>query len=231
MAQNPYTLMFGREPAQLISRAAQMSIVTDSFLAESPSQQIYILTGVRGSGKTVMVTEISRSIAQNSDWIVVELNPERDMLTALAAKISSNHSLAEIFKASSINLSFFGFGLEVHGVAPITDIEVALSRMLSSLRKHGKRVLVTVDEAANTQNMRTFASAYQIFVRQDLPLYLVMTGLYENIHSLQNAKRLTFLYRAPKIGLRPLNIGTIAENYRKNLSVGQGKALQMAKLT
>jgi len=97
MAQNPYTLMFGQEPAQLISRAAQMSMVTDSFLAESPSQQIYILTGVRGSGKTVMMTEISRSIARNSNWIVVELNPERDMLTALAAKISSNHSLAEIF--------------------------------------------------------------------------------------------------------------------------------------
>ena len=37
MAQNPYTLMSGREPAQLISRAAQMSMVSDSFLAESPS--------------------------------------------------------------------------------------------------------------------------------------------------------------------------------------------------
>ena len=63
--------------------------------------------------------------------------------------------------------------------------------------------------------MKVFANAFQIFVRQDLPVYLIMTGLYENIYELQNQKSLTFLYRAPKIQLQPLNIGTMTENYQK----------------
>lgn len=58
--------------------------------------------------------------------------------------------------------------------------------------------------------MQAFASAFQIFIRQDLPLYLLMTGLYENINNLQNEDNTTFLYRAPKVELKSLNITTIS---------------------
>ena len=58
-----------------------------------------------------------------------------------------------------------------------------------------------------------------------------MTGLYENINSLQNEKSLTFLYRAAKIELKPLNLRTIAENYHSKLSVDEETALKMARLT
>lgn len=126
---------------------------------------------------------------------------------------------------------FFGFGLSVKGAAPITDIEVALANMLETLKKHGKKVLITIDEAANTKEMRTFISAFQILIRKDLPVFLIMTGLYENINALQNEKNLTFLYRAPKIELKLLNIRTIAENYKTNLPVSDEEALAMARLT
>lgn len=231
MSANPYTLVFGKEPAQMISRATPVAEVLDAFSGEKPAQQVFLITGVRGSGKTVLMTEISNKLRQNDDWIVVELNPERDMLQTLASKLSSENNLASIFKTAKINLSFFGFGLEVGDVAPITDIEVALSKMLKSLKKHGKKVLVTVDEATSTQNMRVFASSFQILIRQDLPVFLLMTGLYANIRKLQDEKSLTFLYRAPRIETSPLNIGSIARNYRKNLPVSESQALEMAKMT
>jgi hypothetical protein len=88
-----------------------------------------------------------------------------------------------------------------------------------------------VDEVANTQAMREFASAYQILVRKKLPVFLLMTGLYGNIRKLQDEKTLTFLYRAPRIDLRPLNIGIIANNYRRNLGLGGNEALRMARMT
>lgn len=37
---NPYTLMFGKEPPQAINRVTQLAEVTDSFNAEQPSQSI-----------------------------------------------------------------------------------------------------------------------------------------------------------------------------------------------
>lgn len=231
MQKNPYTLVFGREPLQLIPRASIVSEVVETFCGEPAPQQVYLLTGVRGSGKTVLMTEISKRLDAQGDWIIVELNPERDMLQALASKLSSEHSLAKVFQAARINLSFFGIGLEVSGTVPITDIEVALDKMLLSLRNKGLKVLVTIDEAASTQGMREFASAYQILVRKDLPIFLLMTGLYDNIRRLQDEKTLTFLYRATRIEMRPLNIGVMADNYRKNIEVDGDEALRMAKLT
>ena len=58
-----------------------------------------------------------------------------------------------------------------------------------------------------------------------------MTGLYENVNTLQNEKNLTFLYRAPKIYLRALNIGSIARGYEKVLNISKTDSLEMAKLT
>lgn len=229
--RNPYTLVFGKEPPLLISRMAQTELILETFLGEPASQQLFMITGVRGSGKTVFMTELAKRFREEDNWIVVDLNPDRDLLTALASKLSSENSLARIFQRAKINLSFFGFGLEVSGAAPITDIETALSHMLESLQKQNKKILITIDEVVSTPEIREFTSAFQIFLRQDLPVYLLMTGLYENIHKLQNEKTLTFLYRAPKIELTPLNLGAIADNYARTLSVDLERARKMAKLT
>ena len=108
MAANPYTLVFGKEPPRLVSRTPLLDEITGSFSGNPPAQQIYLITGVRGSGKTALLTELSKKLRREKDWIVVELNPERDMLQALAAKLSSENDLANIFKSAKINLSFLG---------------------------------------------------------------------------------------------------------------------------
>ncbi|MBO6205846.1 MAG: ATP-binding protein [Lachnospiraceae bacterium] len=228
---NPYSLIFGKEPKQLISRSMVMAEVVEVFCEEEPSQQVFMITGVRGSGKTVLMTEISKEMAKKDEWIVVELNPESDLLEGLAAKLSGENSLAALFRNAKINLSFLGLGIGIDGVAPIRDVESALVKMLESIKKQKKRVLITIDEAVNTKEMRTFASAFQIMLRKDLPVFLLMTGLYENIDVLQNEKHLTFLYRASKLELRSLNVRTIAENYKKNFRIDDGTALKMAKTT
>ena len=231
MTRNPYSLLFGKAPSQLIDRVSQRRLVVEDFTDSSPSQQIYVVTGVRGIGKTVFLTEVEREIEQVDGWIVVELNPNRDMLTSLAAKLASQDALARVFQRAKINLSFFGFGLEVNGSAPITDIETALAKMLQSLARDNKRVLIAIDEVSRTQAMQEFASSFQIFVRQDLPVFLLATGLYENISDLQNADNLTFLYRAPKIELAPLNAGAIATNYERTFEITRDEARRMAALT
>lgn len=231
MTQNPYSLVFGKEPLHIITRVTQTDEVVNNFCSETPSQQIYMVTGVRGSGKTVFMTDVSKRLQSTGSWIVVELNAERDMLISLASKLCSDNSLARLFQSAKINLSLFGFGLEVTNTAPIADIETAISKMLTVIKKKNKRLLITVDEAVNNQNIRIFASAFQILIRQDLPLFLIMTGLYDNINSLQNEKNLTFLYRAPKLELSPLNTGVMAESYRKTLGIDTNEALSMARKT
>lgn len=228
---NPYSMVFGKEPQLFVSRTLYENQVINEFCDDNPPFQTYLLTGVRGSGKTVMMTEIAAQFRKKSDWIVVELNPDRDLLNGLAANLSSNNRLSAIFKEAKINLSVLGLGMEISGVAPITDVEVALHEMIKNLKKHGKKLLITIDEVSNNENIRAFASAFQIMVRLDLPVFLLMTGLYENIDDIQNEKNLTFLYRAPKLEMKSLNIGAIAQKYADTLQLNEEQALEMAHLT
>ena len=69
--------------------------------------------------------------------------------------------------------------MEIDGEPPITDIVVALRRMLEKLTKSGKRILITIDEVSLNRQMREFASQFQIFMREGLNVFLIMTGLYD----------------------------------------------------
>ena len=231
MPQNPFTLSFGKEPLSFIARDYQNQEVIENFSAENPGFQACMITGVRGSGKTVTMTSIANELAKDRKWIVVNLNPELDLLNQLAAELSNRKGLIELFRDAKINLSFLGFGLEIDGVPPITDTVVALRRMLERTTKDNKRILITVDEVSSTRQFREFASQFQIFMRENLSVFLIMTGLYENIAELQDSRNLTFLYRAPKLELKPLNCVLMAEKYREIFNLSEEGSLEMAKAT
>lgn len=231
MKNNPYTITFGKEPKQIIPRAIQEQDIIDTFCADEPNQQVYMITGPRGCGKTVFMTEVTNKIAKQNNWIVVELNPERNLLEALVSKLNSENYLANAFRKAKINLSLFGFGVEINNVAPIADIETALEKMLETIQKQKRRLLITVDEVTSTPYMREFASAFQILLRKNLPIFLLMTGLHDNIRELQNEKSLTFLYRSPQVVLAPLNLGTISRNYQRTLGLDAKTAKEMSVLT
>lgn len=103
--------------------------------------------------------------------------------------------------------------------------------MLSHIKRLGKRLLITIDEVINSENIKIFASSFQIFLREEYPIYLLMTGLYENIYDLQNEKSLTFLYRAPKIILEPLNYTAIKSHYMRIFDINDEMADKMTLLT
>lgn len=231
MKTNPYLLMFGQEPKQIISRESQALTVINEFNASEQSQQCYMVTGLRGTGKTVFVDMIRSKLIKDNKWVSIELNSSSDLLEGLASKLASGDLFTKWFKEAKINLSAFGLGIEISSVSPIYNIEIAIEKMLETLKKHNKKVLVIIDEVTNTQATREFAAAYQILLRKKLPIYLLMTGLYENIKDLKDEKNLTFLYRAPTIMLDPLSLTSISKNYRENLKVNDDQANEMAKIT
>lgn len=228
---NPFTLSFGKKPLQYISRISQTRQIIDNFTAEIPSNQIFMITGVRGSGKTVMMTNIAGEMRNNKDWIVIELNPTRDLLQSLAAKIYSIPEMHDRFINARLDFSAFGLGVSIEKAAPVTDIENVIECMLEQIKNAGKRLLITIDEIIKSEYVKVFASAFQIFLRQDYPVYLLMTGLYENLYELQNDKSLTFLYRAPKVILEPLNYTAVRKNYQDIFGIDMKTADAMTILT
>lgn len=229
--KNPFSLTFGKEPLSLISRNLQNEEIISSFNADNPGFQVCMITGVRGSGKTVTMTTIANELRQEQNWLVVDLNPERDLLNTLAAELSSNKGIFAYLKNAQINLSAFGFGIELSAEQKVQDITVVLNAILEKVTKENKKILITIDEVTANQNIKEFISQFQIFIRKNYNVFLLMTGLYENIYDLQNEKSLTFLYRAPKIELKPLNINLIMQKYKEIFMLEDEQALAMAKLT
>lgn len=228
---NPFTLSFGKKPLQYVSRISQTNEIIENFTAQEPPNQIYMVTGIRGSGKTVMMTGIANELKKQEEWIVVELNPTRDLLQSLAAKLYSLPEMHTHFAQAKLDFSVLGLGITIENAAPVADIESAIGLMLAEIQKKHKRLLITIDEITNCEYIRVFASSFQIFLRQEYPIFLLMTGLYDNIYNLQNEDSLTFLYRAPKIILEPLNYTAVRKQYMNIFDLDMERAGEMTGLT
>ena len=227
---NPYSLVFGKLPSNNIPRIVEIKEIIDAFENEPPNQQIFMVSGLRGSGKTVFMTELSHTLSERPEWETVELSTAQNLLSALAQALYNDNRFTRIFKQGG-GFSIMGFGVQLNGITEISNPQSAIREALSHFEKQNKKLLICIDEVVANDYVKEFASIFQILIREDLPLYLVMTGLYENIRDLQNEKNLTFLYRAPEIRLKPLNLRSIADNYASNLSVSEDDAVRMAKLT
>lgn len=220
-----------RKPVQYVSRIVQTNRIIEDYEAVPAVNQIYMVTGVRGSGKTVMMTNIADILSKRDDWIVVELNATRDLLQSLASRLYAVPRLHDCFLKAKLDFSAFSLGVSIENAAPVTDVEDMVAKMLDQLQKLGKRLLITIDEVVYSEQMKVFASAFQIFMRQEYPIFILMAGLYENIYELQNDKSLTFLYRAPKIILEPLNLTAVRQHYKNIFALEEEKAERMAALT
>lgn len=228
---NPFCLSFGKEPDRYVERAEAYSQITDTFNSISPSSNCYLIMGVRGIGKTVLLSTISNNYRNKADWIVVSLNPGRDLLEMLAAGLYEDGKLQKYFIDASLNLSKFGIGLDLKKHPPISDIQIAVEKMIKIVNEKGKRLLITIDDVTKNPDVISFASAFQDLISKGMDVFLLMTGLYENIYSLQTDKRCSFLMRAEKVMLKPLNVIGMKNQYQQTFQCDEDTALRMATFT
>ena len=102
--ENPFLPSFGRKPYSYIERYSQTEEIITNFNSEH-GNFVYMITGVRGSGKTVLMTEISHKLNEQENWEVFELNPEEDLLKSLCAKLYNNINFTKYFIDAKVNYS------------------------------------------------------------------------------------------------------------------------------
>ncbi|MBP5594051.1 MAG: hypothetical protein J6Y02_01625 [Pseudobutyrivibrio sp.] len=229
--RNPYVISFGRIPNQYISRDYVINNIVESLESDLVEEQAFKLTGIRGTGKTVTLTAIERRIRESEDWIVIGLKSNSEIVKDLVAELYSQVPLITSFVDSSLNLSAFGIGLNVSKKSPVASIDYALKGILKEIKKKNKRILITIDEVRKTPEIIDFIQLFQILIREDLPIYMVVAGLYEDIEALENTDGLTFFLRASKYEMQPLNLRIIKMDYQKTLGVSEEVATEMAIMT
>lgn len=227
--ENPFTLTFGQKPTEFISRTDQIGKIIQTFDMEVPSSKVYMIAGVRGSGKTVSLAEISEYYESKDNWVVLNLSADADLIEGAVSEINRTSGLQNL--NLELNVNFGIAGIAVNQNKETMEKEAALRSILEKLKEKGKKVLFIIDEIVNNEYVKLFASSFQIYITKNYPVYLVMAGLYDNIINLQNEKSLTFLYRAPKIFLEPLSIPAMTTSYRTVFQIPAEEAVAMARLT
>ena len=227
MKANPFTVIFGIEPQSLIPRQTEYSTVINVFESEKPITYGYVITGVRGCGKTVLMTAIQSFFDIRDDWYVLRLNPDLDLYESSISQLGEHIHLTED-ELIAWNVSFAGFGGGIEKRS-LSDSETLLRKMLKKAKKENKKILIAIDEVSSTENIKVFAHSYQTFIGEKLPVFLLMTALPENFSALADSKNSTFLRRLPKIKLSALSDILIEEKYKEIFEISSDNALTMTK--
>lgn len=239
--QNPFTTTFSKAPEMTYISTEKTNEILENFSYKRPSESVYKITGVRGSGKTVILAKIEESLksesAKSEGWLVFDLSPARDILEQLAAMLHENGFGPKDTKNKNINLSFSilgtggGIGFSSEDENQFFDIGVEIEKMIVQATSQNKRILIGIDEVSKTKTMIEFASEYGRWLRAGYPVYLVCTGLYENIQEVSNVKNLTFFRRATTVKTDPLNTIRMTEMYKKTLDISHEEAYTYAQMT
>ena len=153
MNNNPFTTTFGIEPNNLIKRITEVDKIINDFCSPSPVNYVYIITGLRGSGKTVLLTHISNILKDDSDWIVVDPGPKDSILENIASELYETGKMKKLFLKTEFNFSFHGIGLSIEGKEPVSSVISILKKMLDQLKNKNKRLLIVLDGRLNLEKM------------------------------------------------------------------------------
>lgn len=230
--KNPFSLSFGRIPPEYIVRSNVIERVVETFMNDPVTVQNYIITGVRGSGKTVTMTAICDRFKETPNWHVIKISPLDDILKVLLKQLQTICGYLHITK-SVFNIgipSLLNISVEKDASVEL-DINTQIDSLLEKLSNKNQNILVSIDEITDTTQMRKFSSALQMFITNNRPIYFIGTGLFEEIDKLKNIPNLTFLYRTPKLQMTPLNIIAMAQAYQRSFKISEGQAHTMANMT
>ena len=218
---NPYTPGAGARPPWLAGRDAELEDFRIAFnrLGAGPFARSFVLDGLRGVGKTVLLNEAD-VIARERGWItsgLVECNQD-DRLPGLVArichralrKLSVGRRLSASVERALGVLRAFTFAADqtgawqlnidvaaVKGVAdsgdPETDIVELLAEVGAAASRHGSGLALLLDEMQflGKDSLGPLATAMHGISQQSAPVLLVGAGLPQLPLLLKKAKPYT----------------------------------------
>ena len=210
---NPFVPTFGVSPPLLVGRD-KVIMRLERALHHGPTHPDYtlLLTGPRGSGKTVMLNS-AEAVARKIGWSVVSVSASSDtfrgeLLAMLAGIIPDGGSKLHL---ASVQVSGVGGSVERHHPQPASLpplVRTALSGAADRMAEQDAGLLVTIDElqAGDPAEMREFATALQHVTRRELrPVAFVGAALPNVEETLLVDPGMTFFQRCARARLEPLS--------------------------
>lgn len=250
---NPFKPTAGKMPPILIGRENVLNDFREALIngAGAPGR-IMLLTGQRGYGKTVLLTQL-RKIAQEQQWNTISDTASTGLTERLLAALTQPSTQIHASLSPSVNLA----GLETVSIGEASvskeraalDLREALLAAIQSKHiKKGKGLLITIDEtqAISEQDLVNIATAVQHVIttldeqniadEEKKGIALVFAGLPRMVNELTNNRVTTFLRRALRRELHSVAIPDVKNAYIQSVresgkEISQSCALQAAELS
>lgn len=248
---NPFKPTAGKMPPLLIGRQSIIDDFEEALAngAGAPGR-LMLVTGQRGYGKTVMLTEFGR-IAQKAGWDVVSDTASSGLVDRLIEALADQGSHVKsatlgpsvsVGGAASVKLGEIQFG-------PSSESALTLRRAIEERLKKkpaGSGILFTIDEAqaASLDELTAIATAVQHVIRdedmRDVPdsrkkgIAFVFAALPSIVDEVVNDHVLTFLRRSLRRDLGDVCIPDVRDAYTQvvresGVGIDEGAALQAAE--
>ena len=215
---NPYNPSFGQKPERFIGRESIIFEILNALDNYNSPWRTTLLIGVRGSGKTALLTDLSETIKE-SDVLVVSVTPDGQLLDNILSSLyqqmpkSLRGTLTKLSGVSVGNISFV-FDHQQSEPEFTKNFRYQITKMLERLKKKKYKVLLLLDESQkHSSDMTIFVSTYQHLIREGFDVSLVMAGLPNVISDILNDDVLTFLRRAKQVPLENVAYTTVSEEY------------------
>ena len=198
---NPFTPNFGQIPRVMAGRDMLIDEIAGAF-DNAPGDPCLtsILIGARGVGKTALLSLLSNE-AQSRGWVAVDVPCVKGMLEEIvqgAVRASENlvdHERGTRLAGLSVRQLF---GVEWENDAKIEPTWfIRMTAVLDALQEKGIGLVITVDEVRpSLDEMIQLASFYQLFIRGERKVSLLMAGLPAEVSSLLGNESVSFLRHA-----------------------------------
>ncbi len=218
---NAFLPAFGNKPTHIIGRAGVRAEFIEGLTQPvGHRSRTTLLIGQRGTGKTTLLLDFAE-VAANEGYVCARVAANNEMLDEIIQGIQIE-GLKHVSKSRtkvtgvSVGVMGFSFGLSFNEAAEKQlGFRMKLSLLCDELAKHGKSILILVDEVnSNTSEMRTLATTYQHLIGEQKNIAIVMAGLPASMSAVLNDDILTFLNRAHKVHLEPLPTGEMSIAYK-----------------
>jgi predicted AAA+ superfamily ATPase len=205
--KSPFSATFGKKPDIFNIRNLERTTLIKAYVDENTPYHNTLISGLRGMGKTLMLSDITQELSQYDNWIVVNISLKRGLYRSivnnLEKQVKSKYELLSK-RLNNIKVKILLLEFDI-GKSNEIDLENRLIDLLNDLKEKKISVLLVIDEVKSNREIEDFLATYQLLFREGYDICLLMAGLPYNINLIFNAKNITFIRRAKSIYLASLD--------------------------
>ena len=219
---NPFTPNFGQIPVRIAGRSREISDILyalDDNLGSPSRTSLFI--GARGTGKTALLSYLSAE-SQALGWISADVSclpgMEEEILQQAARHAAELLPADQKAHVTGISVgSLFSVDWEQE-TEHVKTWRTRITELMDELDKYSVGLLITIDEVdPKLDEMIRVASTYQLLIRENRKVALLMAGLPSTIYALLNDKAVSFLRRAAQYTLEPIEDYEVKETLKQTI--------------